>query len=76
MLEEWDFLEKSVLPLLVSQEKDLKLSYYIVLLIAELTYPVEKDVPNYDEMVGRLRKYKRAFLAPNIISTLTDHLAK
>ena len=75
MLEDWNFMEDCLLPLLISQNQDIKLSFYAILLIAELTYPVDKEAKEYGKMVEVLQKYKKSFLAPNIVKTLADHLA-
>jgi hypothetical protein len=54
---------------------DKKLSFLIVLIMAELTYMPEKDAENYVEMIDFLRNYKHAVLAPDVIPTLTQHLS-
>ena len=65
-----------MLPLLVSQKKDKRLSYLIVVLLAELTYLPDKDAESADVLLENLRKIKQFFLAPGVISTLIEHLAE
>ncbi|CAI2382058.1 unnamed protein product [Moneuplotes crassus] len=75
MLNSWDFLKDSLLPLLLSQKQDIKLSFYVILLITEITYPFEKTANNYQELVQSMRQHKRAFLVPGVIKTLSMHLS-
>lgn len=75
-LAKWNFIEESLLPLLVSQKQDKKLSFLTILLLAELTYMPEKDAEFKDELITYLRKYRNAFLAPGVVGTLTEHLAE
>ena len=75
-LGKWNFLPDSLLPLLVSQQKDKKLTFLTVLIMAELTYLPDKEATDYREHVQCLRKYKHAFLAPKVIHTLIDLLVQ
>lgn len=71
-LGKWNFLEESLLPLLVSQKEN----FLTILLLAELTYMPDKRAENYIELVEKLKSYKHAFLAPEVISTLIESLAE
>jgi hypothetical protein len=75
-LGKWNFLEESLLPLLVSQKQDKKLSFLTILLLAELTYMPDKKAEHHEELVEKLKSYKHSFLAPEVISTLIEHLAE
>lgn len=75
-LGKWNFLEESLLPLLVSQKQDKKVCFLTILLLAELTYMPDKNAENYIELIEKLKSYKHAFLAPEVISTLIENLAE
>ena len=74
-LAAWNFLEQQLLPLLVTQKQDKKLSFLTTLLLVDLTQFPNPALPNPTPYMDFLRRYKEAFLAPNIVNTLMLHLA-
>jgi hypothetical protein len=75
LLGKWNTLVNEILPLLVSQKKDKKLSFFCVILLVDLTELPHPDCQNEEEMLNQLCIAKNAFLAPLIIPTLIEHLA-
>jgi hypothetical protein len=74
-LGKWDFIKDRILPLLISQKQDKKLSFHVAILLAEMTTLPLKDATHYDDIVTHLKMYKQQFLAPQVIATLIEHLA-
>ncbi len=81
-LGQWCFIQKDLLPLLLSQTKDKKLSFCIIILLVDLTEMPELPSAEtkesnrlYSQLIEQLQNYKLAFLAPNVIQTLLTHMA-
>ena len=74
-LAQWNFLLKDLLPLLVSQANDKKLSFHAIILLVDLTEPVFSGCKVKNDMILALQMYKLAFLAPSVIKCIITHMA-
>lgn len=75
ILGEWRFLEEDLINLLIFHKKDKKLSFLTAMIMAQLTEPPKPECRHKLKFYGILRSYKSAFLKPNVIQTLMEHLA-
>jgi hypothetical protein len=57
-LGRWSFLEESLIPIFISQKADKKLSFYALLILAELTMMPEKDCVEIDFLTQKLKSYR------------------
>ena len=76
-LGRWNVLQNDLLELLVTQTQDKVLSFYIILLLVQLTELPQKGTPNFQELTDILIDYKLSFATkPRVFGTLVDHLAE
>lgn len=90
-LGEWKFLQNDLMPLLIFHKRDKKLSYLTVKLMVMMTeFPQNGDAPQGSinhvpwtnpksayrhKIIEMLRGYKEAFLQPQVVAVLMEHLA-
>jgi len=60
-------MQKKLLPLLVSQEKDRRLGFTIILLIANLTRLPEENQQNKDDLWMHIYRYREDFLSDQVL---------
>ncbi|CDW80133.1 UNKNOWN [Stylonychia lemnae] len=74
-LGEWGLLKKDLLPLLVFHKQDKRLSFLTTMIMVQLTALPGETCQQKQKYMSYLREYKQAFLQPNVISVLMEHLA-
>jgi len=74
-LGKWLFLQKDLLPLLLVQTKDKRLSFLIIILLVDLTELPNPECSARGKLIDYLQAYKFAFLSPDVIHTLLTHMA-
>lgn len=77
ILHDWQFLQRDLLPLLIFHDKDKKLSFLTLMLLVQLTEPIQEECsPRLAvSLAGHLLACKEAFLEPRVTATLMSHLA-
>ena len=56
-LGKWEVLQKDLIPLLVTQHQDKKLTFYLLALLVELTSVPSTSEPKSDELISYLQVY-------------------
>jgi hypothetical protein len=77
ILSEWLFLQKDLLPLLIFHDKDKKLSFLTLMILVQMTEPLQKEIESRcaKTVEAHLRQCKEAVMEQKVISTLMSHLA-
>lgn len=74
-LSKWNILVSDLIPLILTQPQDKKLSFYVIVLLVQITDFPTSGCPKADFLISCLQNFKLAFLQDNVIKTLMIHLA-
>jgi len=74
-LGKWNILQSDLIELLLTHPQDKILSYYLIILMVQLTEFPLAESPHFTQVVEFLRVYKESFLRKDAIKTLMAHLA-
>lgn len=74
-LSKWNILVSDLIPLILTQPQDKKLSFYVIVLLVQITEFPTTSCRKADFLVSCLQNFKLAFLQDNVIKTLMIHLA-
>ena len=74
-LSKWNILVSDLIPLILTQPQDKKLSFYVILLTVQMTEFPSQSCYKGDFLVSSLQRSKLAFLQANVVKTLMIHLA-
>lgn len=74
-LGKWHILQNDILSLLVTQSQDKQLSFYLMILLVQLTETPARTSPQFHEIIGIQQDYKIAFLSNEVNNSILLHLA-
>ena len=74
-LSKWNILVSDLIPLILTQPQDKKLSFYVIVLLVQITDFPSASCYKADFLLSCLQNFKLAFLQDNVIKTLMIHLA-
>ena len=74
-LSKWNILVSDLIPLILTQPQDKKLSFYVIVLLVQITEFPSAGCYKGDFLVSCLQNFKLAFLQDNVVKTLMIHLA-
>lgn len=74
-LSKWNIIISDLIPLILTQPQDKKLSFYVIVLLVQITELPSAICYKSDFLVSCLQNFKLAFLQDNVVKTLMIHLA-
>ena len=74
-LSKWNILVSDLIPLILTQPQDKKLSFYVIVLLVQITEFPSQVCYKADFLINCLQNFKLAFLQDNVVKTLMIHLA-